>query len=156
LPIAETSIMNGLLNICSKTSSSSDFSNADSTSIIHLNINANNYINYGKFDHVNSVKRTVAEHALGTLCCKPSKIKKMVRKVINKAKWRRGGNHPKMQWSEVKWSEVRRNEVRWREIVVKMWRMLKCSETEWREGHDEMWVLQFMSLRTSSLLLFTV
>jgi hypothetical protein len=84
LHTAETSIMSGLLNMCSKPSSSADFSKAES--IIHLKINVNNYINYGKFDHVRSVKRTVAEHALGTLSCKPSNFKKMVRKVINKAK----------------------------------------------------------------------
>jgi hypothetical protein len=33
--------------------------------------------------------------ALGTLSCKPSNFRKRVRKVINEAKWRCGGNHQK-------------------------------------------------------------
>jgi hypothetical protein len=31
-----------------------------------------------------------------------------------------------------------------------------CGEVEWREGHGEMWVHQFMTLRISLLLLFSV
>jgi hypothetical protein len=44
-----------------------------------------------------------------------------------------------MVCAEVKWSEVS-----------------KRSEAEWREGHDEMWMHQFMTLRISLLLLFSV
>jgi hypothetical protein len=37
-----------------------------------------------------------------------------------------------------------------------MWMVRKCSEEEWREGRGEMWVHQFMTLRISLLLLFSV
>jgi hypothetical protein len=32
----------------------------------------------------------------------------------------------------------------------------KCSEEECREGHGDMWVHQFMTLRVSLLLLFSI
>jgi hypothetical protein len=35
-------------------------------------------------------------------------------------------------------------------------RVCKCSELEWRESHGEMWVHQFMTLRISLLLFFSV
>jgi hypothetical protein len=46
-------------------------------------------------------------------------------------------------------------DVRWY-IVVRMWRVRKCIEVEWREGYGEMWMLQFMTLCISLLLLFSV
>jgi hypothetical protein len=38
--------------------------------------------------------------ALGTLSCKPSNFRKRVRKVINEAKRKCGGNHQIMRFSE--------------------------------------------------------
>jgi hypothetical protein len=69
---------------------------------------------------------------LGTLSCKPSNFRKNLRKVINKAKWRCGGNHPKMQWSEVKWSEVKRVGVK----GSKLWWGCEgyVSVVKWNEG----------------------
>jgi hypothetical protein len=46
------------------------------------------------------------------------------------------------------------SEVKW--IVVRMWRVRKCSDVEWSEGHGKMWVHQFMTLRISLLLPFSV
>jgi hypothetical protein len=63
----------------------------------------------GKYSFVNrtiQLWNQLPADALGTLSCKPSNFRKMVRKVTNKAKWRCGENHPIMQWSEVKWSTL--------------------------------------------------
>jgi hypothetical protein len=64
--------------------------------------------------------------ALGTLSCKSSNFRKMIRKVINMAKWRCGGNHQKcseVKWSEVKWGcEGYGSVVKWNEGKV----MVKC------------------------------
>jgi hypothetical protein len=63
----------------------------------------------GKYSFVNrsiQLWNQLPADALGTLPCKPSNFRKRVRKVINKAKWMCGRNHPKMQWSEVKRSEL--------------------------------------------------
>jgi hypothetical protein len=69
-----------------------------------------------------------------------------------------------VKWSEVKWSEVKWSEVNWIEIklyeeswiVVNMWRLWSGSEVEWMEGHGEVQVQQFLTMRISLLLLFSV
>jgi hypothetical protein len=76
------------------------------------------HINQTGFKYLSRSARNVNQlpaYALGTLSCKPSNFRKRVRKVISKAKWRKGGgNHQKMQWSEVKWSEVKGSKLWWR------------------------------------------
>jgi hypothetical protein len=54
----------------------------------------------GKYSFVNrtiQLWNLLPADALGTLSCKSSNFRKSVRKVINKVKWKFGGNHHEMQ-----------------------------------------------------------
>jgi hypothetical protein len=89
----------------------------------------------GKYSSVNSTTQfwnQLPADALETHSCKSSNFRKRVSKVINKAKWMCGGNHPKIQWSEVKrsWREVNCGEDVKRALSVVTWNegkvMVKC------------------------------
>jgi hypothetical protein len=69
-------------------------------------------------------------NALETVFCQSNNFRNRVRKVINKAKWRCGGNHPKIQWSEVKCGEARRGEARRGEV---RWGEVRWGEVRWGE-----------------------
>jgi hypothetical protein len=88
-------------------------------------------VSYGRYQWWNCWKWNDAVSSQGRVQLAYINIQHSVGEVIQKC-------------SEVKGSEVR------------MWRGLKCSEVEWREGYGEMWVHQFMTLRISLLLLFSV
>jgi hypothetical protein len=83
---------------------------------------------YYYYYYYSFVKRTIPlrnqlpADALGTSSCKSRNFGKRVRKVINKAKWRCGRNHPKMRWSEANYDDVKGACVQWSGMRGKSWR----------------------------------